>query len=39
MILCLIAGVALFIGMENQPNLVPLVRAYLAKLPDFGRQQ
>jgi general secretion pathway protein A len=37
-LLCLIAGVALFIGMENQPNLVPLVRAYLAKLPDFRRQ-
>ena len=37
-ILCLIVAVALFIGMENQPNLVPLVRAYLAKLPDFTRQ-
>ncbi len=37
-ILCLIAAAALFIGMENQPNLVPLMRAYLAKLPDFGRQ-
>jgi len=39
MILCLIAGAALFIGMEKQPLLLPIVRAYFAKLSDFGRQE